>query len=120
MPWHAFTFDGLEAALADAEFAEQVNTVATATPTTVTHVNAPLVNRFMESITPHLQKAVSAGVTDAVNNTIAQLRPAYKEKLLIGSIAAGSAALLALVFLWKMSSRLQECCPARPMSGCCP
>lgn len=138
MSWHAFTFDGLDAALADAEFTEQVNLSATAAeqaitlpptgPGTVTQVNAPLVNRFMETLSPHLQKAVSAGVTDAVNTTLASLKPEYKQKLLIGGIAAGGAALLALIFLWKMSSRLQECCPARPMSGvgcqpiggCCP
>jgi len=129
MPWHAFTFDGLDAALADAEFAEQVSLSTAAAeqaviptspgtgPGTITQVNTPLVNRFMETLTPHLQKAVSAGVTDAVNNTISTLKPEYKQKLLIGGIAAGSAAVLALLFLWKMSSRLQECCPARPMSG---
>ena len=127
MPWHAFTFDGIDAALADAEFAEQVNMATTVSSAPVvtsgTQVNSPLVERFMESMSPHLQKAISAGVTDAVNNTIATLKPEYKQKMLIGGIAAGSAALLALIFLWKMSSRLQECCPARPingMGGCCP
>ena len=115
MPWHAFTFDGLDTA--DAEFAEQIDTPSTTGPGVVTQVNTPLVNRFMETVAPHIQKAVSAGVTDAVNNTITSLKPEYKQKLLIGGIAVGGAAVLALLFLWKMSSRLQECCPARPISG---
>lgn len=124
MPWHAFTFDGLDTTLADTEFAEQIGaasavptTLTQTSPGTVTQVNAPLVNRFMETVAPHIQKAVTTGVAEAV----ATLHQTHKQKVLIGGIAAGGATLLALAFLWRMSSRLQECCPARPrsMGNCC-
>ena len=114
MPWHALTFDGLDA-VADAEFAEQTNGTVTAVggPGVVTQVNAPLVTKFMDTVTPHIQKAVSAGLAEAVN--------ANKQKLVIGGVVAGSAVAAALYFLWKMSSRMTECCPAQPrrLNGCC-
>jgi hypothetical protein len=118
MAWRAFTFDGLDTAFADAEFTDQMDSKDTSLtpessggPGVVTQVNAPLVQKFMNAVTPHLQKAVAEGVNDAVVQ--------HKQKLTLGAVAVGGTALLALVFLWKMSSRLQECCPARPVSGYC-
>ncbi len=112
MPWHALTFDGLDGMLADVEFADQVPSAPDTAAGTITQVNAPLVDSFMQKVSPHLQKAVSAGISDAAG-FLSQHKTAV-------SVAAGGAAVLALLFLWRISSQLKTCCPApqRPMSGC--
>jgi len=111
MPWHAFTFDGLDNA--SAEFAEQAD-LTPGGPGVVTQVNQQLVGQMMNSVQPYLQKAVSAGLTDTIQ--------AHKTQLTIGMVAAGSFAVAALAFLWRMSTRMKECCPARPVrsvGNCC-
>ena len=108
MPWHAFTFDGLDNASAD--FADQTD-LTPGGPGVVTQVNQQLVDQMMGAVGPHLQKAVSAGLADTIQT--------HKTQLTIGMVAAGGFAVAALAFLWRMSTRMKECCPARPVGNCC-
>ena len=99
MPWHAFTFEGLDATPTE---------TASGEPGVVTEVNAPLVNQVMAAIGPHIQKSVSAGLIDVVKQN---------KKVLILSL--GGVTLATLALLWTIQKRLRSCCPSRPMGNCC-
>jgi hypothetical protein len=103
MPWHALTFDGLDQA---------TDTGGDALVTT--ELDSSLLTRTMVAATPHIQKAVAAGINDAVE----VVRLEYKQKATIGLVAVGGITVLALVLMWQMKNRLQECCPVKPLRGC--